>query len=118
LGAMLLGGLLWYGTRTDWRTLYAGLDAEDARAMGTQLTAAGITFDVSPDGGTLKVPAAQIDKARLATTAAGGPRSGRMGFELFDKPNWVGSDFDEKVKDQRALEGELEHTIDTLPAVE
>src|ERR1700739_776321 len=72
LGAMLLGGLLWYGTRTDWRTLYAGLDAEDARAMGTQLTAAGITFDVSPDGGTLKVPAAQIDKARLAAAAAGG----------------------------------------------
>ena len=41
-----------------------------------------------------------------------------MGFELFDKPNWIGSEFDEKVNYQRALEGELEHTIDTLSDVE
>jgi flagellar M-ring protein FliF len=41
-----------------------------------------------------------------------------MGFELFDKPNWVGSEFDEKVNYQRALEGELEHTIATLGAVQ
>jgi len=41
-----------------------------------------------------------------------------MGFELFDKPNWIGSEFDEKVNYQRALEGELEHTIDTLASVQ
>jgi flagellar M-ring protein FliF len=34
-----------------------------------------------------------------------------MGFEIFDKPNWVGSEFDEQVNYQRALEGELEHTV-------
>lgn len=111
-------GLLWYGMRTDWRVLYAGLEPDDARLMASELTAANIPFDVSPDGGTLRVPAANLDKARLTTTAKGGPKSGRMGFELFDKPNWIGSDFDEKVNYQRALEGELEHTINTLAAVE
>jgi flagellar M-ring protein FliF len=45
------------------------------------------------------------------------PQTGRLGFELFDKPNWVGSEFDERVNYQRALEGELEHTITTLTAV-
>ena len=30
----LVGGLLWYGLRTDWRTLYADLDPEDARQAG------------------------------------------------------------------------------------
>ena len=40
-----------------------------------------------------------------------------MGFELFDKPNWVGSEFDERVNYQRALEGELEHTIESLASV-
>ena len=111
-------GLGWYGTRTDWRTLYAGLDSEDARAMATELTAANIPFQVSPDGTALRVSSDYLDKARLVTTAKGGPRSGRMGFELFDKPNWIGSEFDEKVNYQRALEGELEHTIDTLSDVE
>jgi flagellar M-ring protein FliF len=112
------GVLVWYGSRTDWRTLYAGLDPDDARQMAQELTTAGIPFDVSPDGGALRVPAQELDKARLATTAKGGPKSGRMGFELFDKPNWMGSEFDEKVNYQRALEGELEHTIATLSSVE
>ncbi len=111
-------GLAWYGSRPDWRTLYAGLDPQDAREMAVQLTAAGIPFDVTPDGATLRVSADHLDKARLQTTAKGAPKSGRMGFELFDKPNWVGSEFDEKVNYQRALEGELEHTINTLGVVQ
>jgi flagellar M-ring protein FliF len=111
-------GMLWYASRPDWRTLYAGLDSEDARQMAQQLTTAGIPFDVSPDGATLRVPAANLDKARLATTAKGAPKSGRMGFELFDQPNWMGSEFDEKVNYQRALEGELERTIGTLAEVQ
>src|SRR5258707_11065806 len=45
------------------------------------------------------------------------PQTGRLGFELFDKPNWVGSEFDERVNYQRALEGELGHTIGTLGVV-
>jgi flagellar M-ring protein FliF len=111
-------GILWFATRTEWKVLYAGLEPADAREIASELTAANIPFDVSPDGAMLRVPAGTLDKARLATTAKGGPKSGRMGFELFDKPNWIGSEFDEKVNYQRALEGELEHTINTLSEVE
>ncbi len=114
----LVGGLLWYGLRTDWRTLYTGLDPEDARQTGVILTQAQIPFDVSDNGTGIRVPAAQLDKARLATAAKGGLKSGRLGFEIFDKPNWVGSEFDEQVNYQRALEGELEHTVGTLADVE
>ena len=118
LALLCILGILWFATRTDWKVLYAGLESADAREIASELTAANIPFDVSPDGATLRVPATNLDKARLATTAKGGPRSGRMGFELFDKPNWIGSEFDEKVNYQRALEGELEHTINTLSEVE
>jgi flagellar M-ring protein FliF len=119
---LLLGGLaaflLWYALRPDWRVLYADLDPDDARQVSQELTAAQIPFDVAESGGILRVPAAQLDKARLATSAKGGVKSGRMGFELFDKPNWVGSEFDEQVNYQRALEGELEHTVGSLADVE
>ncbi len=104
--------------KPSWRVLYAGLDPQDARELGTELTAANIPFDVSPDGTVLKVPAEVLDKARLETATRGGPKSGRMGFELFDKPNWVGSEFDEKVNYQRALEGELEHTIASIGSIQ
>jgi flagellar M-ring protein FliF len=114
----LIGGIFWYGMRTDWRTLYAGLDPDDARQTGLTLTQAQIPFEVAANGTAILVPAPQLDKARLATAAKGGVKSGRLGFELFDKPNWVGSEFDEQVNYQRALEGELEHTVGTLADVE
>jgi flagellar M-ring protein FliF len=114
----LLGIILWSGLRTDWRALYAGLDPDDARQTGLILTQAQIPFDVTDNGTGIRVPAPQLDKARLATAARGAMKSGRMGFELFDKPNWVGSEFDERVNYQRALEGELEHTVGSLSDVE
>jgi flagellar M-ring protein FliF len=116
--AALAGGLLWYALRTDWRTLSVGMDPEDARQTGQILAQAQIPFEPTPDGAGIRVPAAQLDKARLATAAKGGLKSGRMGFEIFDKPNWVGSEFDEQVNYERALEGELEHTLGSLSDVE
>ena len=43
--AALIGGLAWYGLRPDWRTLYAGLDPDDARQTGQILTQAQIPFE-------------------------------------------------------------------------
>jgi len=116
--AALTSGLLWYALRTDWRTLYVNMEPEDARATCQALAQAQIPYETTPDGAGIRVPAAKLDKARLVTAAKGSAKSGRLGFELFDKPNWVGSEFDEQVNYQRALEGELEHTVSTLSDVE
>jgi flagellar M-ring protein FliF len=115
---ILVSGLLWYALGPDWRILYAGLDPEDTRQTGQILTQAQIPFQVAENGAGIRVPAAQLDKARLVTAAKGGVKSGRLGFEIFDKPNWVGSEFDEQVNYQRALEGELEHTVGSLSDIE
>ena len=116
--AAIVGCMIWYAVRTDWRTLYTNLDPEDARQTAQILTQAQISIDITDGGAGIRVPAGQLDKARLATAAKGGVKSGRLGFELFDKPNWVGSEFDEQVNFQRALEGELEHTVGTLADIE
>ena len=113
----LVGGLTWYALSPDWRTLYVNLEPDDARQIGQILAQAQISFEPTADGAGILVPAAQLDKARLVTAAKGGVKSGRLGFEIFDKPNWVGSEFDEQVNYQRALEGELERTVSTLSDV-
>ena len=117
LVAAVVAGMLWYTGRTEWRTLYTGLDGKDVQQIAQELAAAGIAYEVTEDGGGVRVSSDMMDKARMEIAAKGMPQSGRMGFELFDKPNWVGSDFDEKVNYQRAMEGELEHTIGTLAVV-
>ena len=88
------------------------------RTLAGRLAAKNIPHQISPDGGSLLVPEDKLDASRLETAAAGLPRSARLGFELFDTPNWAGSDFTEKVNYQRALEGELERTLATLTEVE
>jgi flagellar M-ring protein FliF len=113
----LAAGMLWYAGQTDWRVLFSGLDAKDTQQIAQELSAAGIVYELTPDGSGIQVAADQVDKARMEVASKGMPQTGRMGFELFDKPNWVGSEFDEKVNYQRALEGELEHTIGTLAVV-
>ena len=109
--------MAWWGGRTDWKTLYSGMEGRDLQQVESELSAAGVTYQTTPDGSGVQVPAELLDKARMEVAAKGMPQSGRMGFELFDKPNWVGSEFDEKVNYQRALEGELEHTIATIGSV-
>jgi flagellar M-ring protein FliF len=109
--------LVWYAEKPEWKVLFNGLDARDAAQVSQELAAAGISYRVSADGASVEVPSDVVDKARIEVAAKGMPQSGRMGFELFDKPNWVGSEFDERVNYQRALEGELEHTIQTLGVV-
>jgi flagellar M-ring protein FliF len=97
--------------------LFSGMDARDAQQISQELSAAGIAYRMTPDETGVEVPSDAVDKARIEVAAKGMPQSGRLGFELFDKPNWVGSEFDERVNYQRALEGELEHTIETLSSV-
>jgi flagellar M-ring protein FliF len=102
----------------DYKPLVTGMEAADAQALGQKLAAKNIAYQISPDGKSLSVPSDKIDSSRMEIASDGMPRSGRLGFELFDKLNWGQTEFDEKVNYQRALEGELERSIQTLKDVE
>jgi flagellar M-ring protein FliF len=121
-GAAAVGLTLWLFVgvlgEPHYAVLYSGLRAQDAASLSQRLAARNIPSRASPDGASLLVPLEQMDAARLETASQGLPRNARLGFELFDTPNWAGSDFSEKVNYQRALEGELERTLETLGDVE
>ncbi len=104
--------------RPNWQTLYSGLTPDETRQIGLVLSASNTTFQVSDNGDALLVPIEQLNKARLITASKASGKSGRQGYEIFDKPDWAGSDYDEKINYQRALEGELEQTVETLNAVQ
>ncbi len=119
--ALAVAGVIWLFTallaRPPYAVLYKGLSPSDQQTLMQRLAAANVSFQISPDGTTLSVPASQVDRVRMQMAAQGLPRTGQMGWEIFDKPNWVGSDFDDQVNYQRALEGELERSILTLDDV-
>ncbi|HEX4036778.1 MAG TPA: flagellar basal-body MS-ring/collar protein FliF [Acidobacteriaceae bacterium] len=102
----------------DYKPLFTNLEPADAQSLTSQLDAQAIPHQTSADGKTISVPADKLDAARMQTASQGDLHSGHMGFELFDKMSWGQTEFDEKVTYQRALEGELERSIETLADVE
>ena len=101
----------------DYKPLMNGLEPADAQSISAELAAKKIACIIGPDGTSIKVPADQLDAARLEVASHDSPHSGRIGFEIFDKVSWGQTEFDEKVNYQRALEGELERTIQTISNV-
>ncbi len=120
-GAVLVAATLYVFVqliaKPDFKPLYSGLNPSDTQAITAHLAAKNIPYEQSSDGTSISVPADKLDSARLEVASQPMPHSGRMGFELFDKPNWAGSDFSEKVNYQRAMEAELERTLETLSEV-
>lgn len=102
----------------DFKPLYTGMAAEDAGAVVEKLKESGVEYRVTDNGTSVLVSQAKVAEVRLAMAAAGLPKTGRMGFELFDKTNLGATDFAEQVNYRRALEGELERTIKSIAEVE
>jgi len=118
LVAAALFGFAQWRREQDFRPLYTGLAAEDAGAVVQKLKETGTEFRLSENGSTVLAPSARLAELRLQLAAGGLPKSGRMGFELFDKTSFGLTDFAEHVNYRRALEGELERSIVSLAAVE
>jgi flagellar M-ring protein FliF len=120
--AVLVAGALVAFTRwrreQDFRPLYTNLAAEDAGVVVQKLRESGADFRLSENGTTVLAPSERVAELRLQMAAAGLPKSGRAGFELFDKTNFGVTDFAEHVNFRRALEGELERSVMALSGVE
>jgi flagellar M-ring protein FliF len=102
----------------DFKPLYSELSAEDAGAIVAKLREGGIDYRLSESNSTVLVPSRNVAELRLQMATAGIPKSGRIGYELFDRTNLGTTDFTEQVNYHRAVEGELERSVMALSAVE
>src|SRR5580658_5958954 len=107
-----------YRRESDFRPLYTGMAPEDASTVVQKLKESAVEYRLEENGGTVLVPSAKLAESRLALAAAGLPKSGRIGFELFDKNNFGATEFVEHINYKRALEGELERSVMSLAEVE
>jgi flagellar M-ring protein FliF len=113
-----LYSLVHWRKEADFKVLYTGLAAEDSAAVIQKLKESGTDYRLSETGDAISVPSAKLAEQRLQLAAAGLPRTGRIGFEIFDKTNLGATEFVEHVNYGRALEGELERSVSALSEVE
>jgi len=104
-------------TKNGYAVLFENLKPKDEALIVQYLDKKNIPY-ILPENGVIEVPKNLVEKVRLEVAAQGLPKSSTVGFELFDKNSFGATDFEEKIKYIRALEGELERTIDSIDAVE
>jgi flagellar M-ring protein FliF len=117
VGAGLYSAVQWK-KEADFKPLFTGLAGEDAAGIVQKLKESGAEYRLGEGGGSVLVPSGRLNELRLTMAAAGLPKSGRIGFELFDKVNLGATEFTEHINYRRALEGELERTVMALAEVE
>ncbi len=111
-------GFLRWEREANFRPLFTDLAPEDAGPVVQKLKEEGVSFRLSSNGGTISVPDDRVAELRLDMAGAGLPKSGRLGFELFDKANFGITEFAEHVNYRRALEGELERSVMSVAQIE
>jgi flagellar M-ring protein FliF len=102
-----------------YSTLLTGLDPSQTGKITSTLDTKGISYKIENNGTALGVQSSQTAQARIALASAGllGSNSQQPGFSLFDKQQLGASNFQQQVTYQRALEGQLDQTIQTIQGV-
>lgn len=108
---------LW-SQQPDYRILFSNYSDKDGGAIVAALEKMNVPYKFSESGSAILVPAEQVHTARLKLASEGLPKGGNIGFELLENQKFGVSQFVEQVNFQRALEGELERSIQAIAAVD
>ena len=114
--ALLVAGWLWTQA-PDYKVLFTGIADKDGGAVVAALGTMNVPYKMSESGGAILVPANQVHETRLRLASQGLPRGGTAGFDFMESPKFGITQFQEQVHYQRAIEGELARSIQSLSAV-
>ncbi|MBX7143846.1 MAG: flagellar M-ring protein FliF [Oligoflexia bacterium] len=107
-----------WANQPDYAILYSDLEPADASAVVEQLKSQKVKYEVRGDGDTIAIsPPDMVHELRISLASEGIPKGGVVGLEIFDAANLGTTTFQEKIKFQRAIQGELERTIGAVQGI-
>jgi flagellar M-ring protein FliF len=104
-------------SQPSYTTLMSGVDPSQTSKMTSTLSAQGISYQLQNNGTALAVQSNQTSQARVALASANLLGTSKPGYELFEKAKLGESNFQQQVTYQRALQGQLEQTINSVQGV-
>jgi len=120
VAGLIVGGIVvgnWVKS-VNYSTLYSDLEPSEAGEVVNQLTEQNIPYKLANSGTTIMVPTDEVYKVRISLASQGLPRSGNIGYAIFDKSNLGMTEFLQNLNFRRALEGELMKTIMQLSDIQ
>ncbi len=104
-------------SQPSYTTLVSGVDPSQTGKMTSTLSQQGISYQLQNNGTAVAVQSNQTAQARVALAGANLLGNTQPDFSLFDKQNLGESNFQQQVTYQRALQGQLAETIDSVQGV-
>ena len=101
----------------DYKVLYTNVSDRDGGAIIASLQQMNVPYKFAEGGGAILIAGDKVPEVRLKLAAQGLPKAGGVGFELMDNQKFGTSQFAEQVNYQRALEGELARSIESVGTV-
>ncbi len=99
--------------------LFTDLALEDSASIIRELEREAVPYEIRNDGSIVMVPKDRVSQLRIRLAEGGLPKSGGIGYEIFDKSDALGStSFIQNINRLRALEGEIARTIRSLDRVQ
>ncbi len=98
--------------------LFSNIPAEQLPQIINKLKEKNIMFEVRDDGKTVAVPPELLHSLQMSImTEAQSNKMGAVGFELFDRQSFGVTSYAQRINYQRAVQGELMRSINTLEVV-
>ncbi len=118
-GVILLGTALalWLVLSPRQELLFGNLAETDAAEIAATLGEWKVPYSLAADGTAILVDSRHMLDTRMRLVSAGVPKGGHVGYELFDDNEFGVTEFAQRINYQRALQGELERTIGSIPGV-
>ena len=110
-------GVAWWIFHTEYQALFTDLKPQDAQAMTTELERLKIPYRLGDSGTSILVDKATVHATRIKLMGKELPLQGAVGLELFNNTDFGMTEFAQKINYQRALQGELTRTIQSLSEV-
>ena len=114
----LMAAVWMWGQKPEYRILLSNYSDRDGGSIIALLQQMNVPYQFAEGGGAILVPADRVHDARLKLAAQGLPKAGNVGFELMENQKLGASQFLEQVNFQRALEGELARSINSIAVIQ
>jgi flagellar M-ring protein FliF len=115
--AALTAGVGVWAWRDPWVAVATNLSAERVVALTRELAREKLEHRIAEDGATVEVRQSAVGRARASAATGGVGLPASVGLEIFKETDFSTTDFAQRVNYQRALQGELTRTLQTIAGV-
>ncbi|WP_086254400.1 flagellar basal-body MS-ring/collar protein FliF [Campylobacter vicugnae] len=100
-----------------YSVLFRNIDPAASAQIINELETQGVKYKLA-DEGTILVPTNDVYRQRIAVASLGIMGDNKKGFEIYDTQDFGATENEQRVKFQRAIQGELSKTIESLEPIE